>query len=274
LEERKPELSTGRQLHDTDPHLRRTEVPPTAGGLICRRCGADNVPEASFCRQCGANLREAAVVPLPPWWKQLLSRTEPASLPAGSRPQWRKQRRIPAGAVSLLTVTGLFAGVAYLGRDVIGASVMRAVDEVLEKPWSAQTITASDSAPGRGPELAVDGSALRSWASNSSTAAGTAYLEAGFSPPFRLTYVVISNGPVSLRQEAAPERRPEEVEIVAVGSDGHRSTLTVQLNQSVPGPQNFYVGADQVTTVRLNILKAAGPAGAGVSLAEVQFAGR
>ena len=154
---------------------------------------------------------------------------------------------------------------------MIALSGTRAVDEVLEKPWSAQTITASGSAPGRGPELAVDGSAVRSWASNGP---GPAYLEAGFQPPFHLTYVVITDGPLSPGAGAEPERRPAKVELVAVRSDGHRSTLTVELNDTLPGPQNFYFGADQVSTVRLNILETSGPAGAGVSVAEVQFAGR
>jgi zinc-ribbon domain len=274
LEERQPRQSVGRPSRDPEPHVLRGEVPQIRGGLTCRRCGADNKPDAAFCRQCGASLKEAVVVPVPPWWRQLLSRSKPAALKAGSRPQWRKPKRVPAGAVSLLAVTGLFAGVAYAGRDVIAASAMRAVDEVTEKPWSAQTITASDWTPGRGPELAVDGSAVRSWASSSPARPGTAYLEAGFTPAFHLTYVVITLGPASQAPGAVPERRPSKVEIVAVRSDGQRSTLTVDLNGTLPGPQYYYFGADQVSTVRLNILEATGPAEAGVSVGEVQFAGR
>ncbi|MDQ0821171.1 ribosomal protein L40E [Arthrobacter sp. V4I6] len=273
LEERQPRQAAGRPPREPEPHPRRDEAPRSPGGLTCRRCGADNKPEGSFCRQCGASLKEAVVVPVPPWWRQLLGRSKPAALPAGTRPQWRKQKRFPAGAVSVLTVLGLFGGVAYLGRHVITAAVMRAVDEIWEKPVSARTMKALNFAPGREPELALDGSAVRSWASNGADDAGVAYLEADFDTPFRLTYVIINGGASSVKQDFDKERRPAKVEIIAARDDGSRSSLTVDLSD-VSAPQNFYFGADQITTVRLNILESKGPAGARVSVAEVQFAGR
>jgi ribosomal protein L40E len=273
LGERQPRQAAGRPRQDPETQPRRSEVQQIPGGLTCRRCGADNKPEGSFCRQCGASLKEVAVVPVPPWWRQLLGRTTPAALPAGSRPQWRKQRRLSTGTVSLLTVMAMFAGAAFLGRDVIVAAVLRAVDEIMEKPIPAQNMTASNFAPERNPDLARDGSAVHSWASNGPGDAGGAYLEARFDAPFRLTYVVIDGGASSLRQDFEKERRPAKVEIIATRDDGSRSTLTVDLTD-VSSSQNFYVGADRVTTVRLNILETKGPPGARVSVAEVRFAGR
>jgi ribosomal protein L40E len=266
--ERQPRQSDGRPPREPEPHPRLGEAPQVPGGLACRRCGADNKPEGSFCRQCGASLREAAVVPVPPWWRQLLGRTQPAALPAGTRPSWRKQKKLSTGTVSLLTVLGLFAGVGFLGRDVIRLSVLRAVDEIRENPISAQTKTGSKSAPGREAELAFDGT-VRSWASEGSANPGADYVEAGFDPPFHLTYVVIT---CVAPQDSVPERRPTKVEIVAARRDGTRSSLTVGITDG-DGPKNFYFGADQIATVRLNILETKGPAGARVSVADVQFAG-
>jgi ribosomal protein L40E len=273
LEERQPRQADGRTPREPEPRPRRGEAPPIPGGLTCRRCGADNKPEGSFCRQCGASLKEAAVVPIPPWWQQLLGRTKPAALPAGTRPRWRKQRGISAGTVSLLTVMGLFAGVAYAGREVIVTAVLRAVDEILEKPVPPQKMTASNFAPGRDPDRARDGSAVDSWASDGPGDGPGAYLEASFDRSFRLTYVVIDGGASSVKQDFDKERRPAKVEIVAFRDDGSHPTLTVDV-ADVSGSQNFYVGADGVKSVRLNILETKGPPGARVSVAEVRFAGR
>ncbi|MCU1517887.1 MAG: hypothetical protein JWQ75_2608 [Pseudarthrobacter sp.] len=271
LEERQPRQSDGRPPREPEPRRRHGETPPLPGGLTCRRCGADNKPEASFCRQCGAGLREAAVVPVPPWWRQLLGRSVPAALPAGTRPQWRKPRRVPAGAVSLLTVTGLFAGVAYAGRDVIARSVMRGVDEIREEAIPAQTKTSSTPAGGREADKAFDGT-VRSWASDGSFEPGADYLEAGFERPFRLTYVVITCVAPSADRSTLTEQRPTKVEIVATRGDGQGSSLTVVI-PDVSGSKSFYFGADGISTVRLNILETTGPAGASVSVADVQFAG-
>jgi hypothetical protein len=85
--------------------------------------------------------------------------------------------------------------------------------------------------------------------------------------------VVIDGGASSVQQDFDKEQRPARVEIIATGDDGSRSSLTVDL-RDVSSSQNFYVGADRVTTVRLNILKTNGPPGTPVSVAEVRFAGR
>jgi ribosomal protein L40E len=273
MEERQPRQAGGRPPREPEPGPRRDEAQQVPGGLACRRCGADNKPDGSFCRQCGASLKETAVIPVPPWWQQLLGRTKPAALPAGTRPQWRKQRRVSAGTVSLVTVMGLFAGAAYVGRDVIVAAVLRAVDEILEKPIPAQKMTASNFAPGRDPDRARDGSAVDSWASDGPGDARGAYLEASFDRSFRLTYVVIDGGASSVREDFDKERRPAKVEIIAFRNDGSQPTLTVDL-ADVSASQYFYFGADGVTNVRLNILETKGPPGARVSVAEVRFAGR
>ncbi|WP_223987716.1 hypothetical protein [Arthrobacter sp. NicSoilB8] len=175
--------------------------------------------------------------------------------------------------MSFLTVLGLFCGVAYVGRDVIAASVTRVVDEIWEKPISVQNPQASSAERGRGAERAFDGS-VRSWASEGPANGGVDYLEAGFGVPFRLTYVVITSVASGSDQDPAKERRPVKVEIVAIRSDGAQASLTVELSDSVSGPQSFYFGADQTSAVKLRILESAGPEGGHVSVADVQFAGR
>ena len=274
VEERQPGKAGIRVPAKTVPLSLDEEPEQYPGGVICRRCGAGNRPEANFCRQCGASLGDAVVAPpVPPWWRQILGRTKAPALPAGSRPGRRKQRRFPAGAVSVLTVLGLFGGVAYAGRDVVVAAVLRGVDEILENPAAVQNPDASDFEPGRGPERAFDGS-VRSWASAGAARPGVDYLQAGFSTPLRLTYVVITSVARDGDQDPDKERRPVKVEIVAGQGDGDQATLTVELSDSGFGAQSFYFGADQVSTVKLRILESAGPEGARVSVADVQFAGR
>ena len=274
LDERQPGKAGGHfTLEDTTPPP-RDESPQFPGGLICRRCGAGNKTDVNFCRQCGASLKEAAPAPpVPPWWRQIFSRSKPPALPAGTRPRWRKQRRFPAGAVSVLTVLGLFVGVAFLGRQVITAAVLRGVDEIWEAPAAVQNPGAFSSLEGRGAELAFDGS-VRSWASKDAAQPGVDYLEAGFSTPLRLTYVTITSVSSGGDQDPATERRPVKVEIVAFGANGDQTSLTVKLNDSGTSPQSFYVGADQTSTVKLTILESTPPEGGRVSVAEVQFAGR
>jgi hypothetical protein len=156
---------------------------------------------------------------------------------------------------------------------VIAAAVVRAQDELQDREVLAQGMTATSSAPDRGPELAIDHTSDRSWAAGAPGNVG-ADLTAAFEKPFRLTYVVISGGASNVRGEFIKERRPASVEIIASSADGGQQTSrTVEL-QDVVSPQNFYIGADQVTAVTVRILASSGPEGEPVSVAEVQFAGR
>ncbi|WP_211879948.1 NADase-type glycan-binding domain-containing protein [Pseudarthrobacter albicanus] len=248
------------------------EPRPLPGELICGRCGAGNKPDRNFCRRCAASLTEAAVVPNPPWWRRLLSRRQRPALPAGTRPKRRNQRRFPTGAVSFLAVSGLFGGVAYLGRDVIAAAVVRVQDELLDAEVLAQSMKATSQAPGRGPELAIDHTSDRSWAAAVPGNVG-AELEAGFDKPFRLTYVVISGGASNVPEVFAKERWPVRVQITVIRPDGGQASRTVDL-KDVSTPQSIYIGADQVSAVKISILESKGPPEAPVAVAEVQFAGR
>lgn len=253
------------------------EQPPLPGELICGRCGAGNKPERNFCRRCAASLREAAVAPALPWWRRVLRRPQRTALPAGTRPKRHKQRRFPARSVSLLAVVGLFGGAAYLGREAIAAAVLRVQDELGDAEILAQRMTATlPSAPGRGPDLAIDRTPDRSWASEGPGDASNAEpetLEATFESPFRLSYVVISGGASNVPEIFKKERWPVKVEIIAARKDGEPTSRTFELKDE-SAPQAFYVGADQVSLVKLRILESRGPAGARVSVAEVQFAGR
>jgi ribosomal protein L40E len=250
------------------------EPAPLPGEVICGRCGAGNKPARNFCRRCAASLKEAAAVPVAPWWRRFLRRPQRSALPAGTRPKRGKQRRFPTRSVSFLTVMGLFGGVAYLGRDVIAAAVARVQDELLEdREVFAQGMTATSRAPDRGPELAIDSYSNRSWAAGAPGHV-SADLEAAFASPFRLTYVVISGGASDEQDVFFKERRPASVEIIASRTDGGQQTSRTVKLQDVPGPQSFYVGADQVSAVTLKILSSNGPEEAPVSVAEVQFAGR
>jgi hypothetical protein len=264
--------------HRTVPVPNQAPLPdepaPLPGELICGRCGAGNKPERNFCRRCAASLREAAVVPPLPWWRRFLSRRQRGALPAGTRPKRRKQRRFPTRSVSFLAVVGLFGGAAYLGQGAIAAAVVRVQDNLQSGPLHAQSITASSSAPDRGPDLAIDGTRDRSWAAAAPGTGNGETLEARFEKPWRLTYVFIRGGASEATEAWNKERRPVRVEIITKRQDGEPTTLLPVDLQDVTGPQRFYVGADEVSTVTFKILESTGPPDARVSVAELQFFGR
>ena len=175
--------------------------------------------------------------------------------------------------MSFLAVLGLYGGAAYLGRDVIAAGVNRTQDEVIGfSEHRAEKIEATSQKDDRSPGLANDGFSNRSWASKAGEDLG-AELTAAFDSPFRLSYVVISPGASNVRDVFLKERRPLKMEITAVRADGGEASRIVGL-QDNESRQSFYIGADEVSVVRIKILETTGPEGAPVSVAEIQFAGR
>jgi hypothetical protein len=134
-------------------------------------------------------------------------------------------------------------------------------------------MTASSSAPARDPKLAIDRNTGNSWSAAVSGNTSDQFLEARFEKPFRLSYVFISGGASDAPEAFARERWPIRMEIVAIRSDGETTTGPIEL-KDVASEQGYYVGADQVTSVRLRILESKGPDDKAVAVAEVQFLGR
>ncbi|MCU1566717.1 MAG: hypothetical protein JWQ56_1654 [Pseudarthrobacter sp.] len=246
-------------------HPPGNEEPPAPGELICGRCGTGNKPDRNFCRRCAASLKEAAVVPPPPWWRRLASKRAKPALPAGSRPK-RRRRRFPVRLVSFLAVLGVLGGAAYAGKDGIAGGVERVQDILFSGNERAIKATASSSRPDRGAELAIDTFKITSWAAGVTGNTADQYLDITFEREIRLTYIYVTGGPDS-------ERRPRSVEIIALQADGERPIKTFAL-MDVPARQDFYVGADRVSSVRFKILESSGPAEAPVAVAEIQFSSR
>lgn len=269
-----PEVKPGRRTAPpaAGPPPPGDELPAAPGELICGRCGANNNRERHYCRRCAASLREAAVVPPLPWWRRLASPRPKAPLPAGTRPK-RKRRRFPVRLVSFLGVLAILGGAGYAGRDALATALTRVQDEVLDGDIRAQDMTASSSAPARDPKLAIDGNPGKSWAAGVPGNTSDQYLEVWFERPFRLSYVFISAGASDAPEAFARERWPVKIEVTAIRPDGELAAGPFEL-QDVASKQNFYVGLDVVSSVRIKILESKGPNDQAVAVAEVQFLGR
>lgn len=248
------------------------EPPPAPGDLICGQCGTANNPDRHYCRRCAASLLAAAVVPPLPWWRRRPSRRPKVPLPAGTRPK-RKRRRFPVRLVSLLAVIGLLGGAAYAGREAITAGLAQVQDKFFSADVRAKSITASSSQPDRPADFAIDTFSNRSWAAGVAGNTSDQFLDILFERPFRLAQIFVSGGASDDANVFIKERRPRNVEVTAVQTDGQRITKGFEL-KDVKERQTFYMGVDQVSEVQLKILDSTGPDEAPVAIAEVQFSGR
>ena len=222
LEERQPGKEGGHVPHEAAPHPPHNEPPQFPGGLICRRCGAGNKPDVNFCRQCGASLKEAA--PAPPHSAVVAADPQPheASRAAGRNPAQmaetaalpRGGRFAPHGVGAICRRRLPWPGGDHRGRDC-AAWTKSGRHHSRPEPKKRRAPK-----PGRGAELAFDGS-VRSWASEGpAQRRRSTILEAGFSTPLRLTYVVITSVASGGDHDPATERRPVKVEIVAFRANG------------------------------------------------------
>jgi hypothetical protein len=274
-----PTAVKGRPVAKKAPSVR--EINP--GDKICGQCGEGNDPARKFCRRCGASLVEAAVFKLP-WYRALWRRmTHRQQKQAGARPKMR--RRAFGGAGGWLTnwVTRLvvLAIVVVVVLSFVGPyhktlkrretryyhNVVNLVHPTYNQ-YFAHSATASSSAPGHPPILAVDGQKNTSWQTNAKTTGQ--YLVVSFPSTVNIAKVGFDIGDQDTPQAFQTEPRPAQVEFVFEGAQ--RLVKVIHL-KDVAGFQTFTLttkGSNSFTMFIQSVYPATG-SGQNVSVSELEF---
>ncbi len=264
----------------------RTLEQPTRrhpGDLICGQCGEGNDPARHFCRRCGSELAEAAVVKLP-WYRRIMQRLR------GNRTReagWRPNRvggpnvtgmfvrvlRLAIAALLVLAVLAFllvppFHDAAVSRITAAVTSVRKAVHPNLD-PVHAVGASATTSIPGHLPSLAIDTFSNTYWAASVSDRAPVLVLR--FSGPVDLAEIGITPGAsgTAPQDQFLAQPRPRQVHLVF--SNG--SAAEVTLSDSSKAQFNP-IDAKQVTSVEIHVLSTWAPAGAApssVAITEVEF---
>jgi hypothetical protein len=148
------------------------------------------------------------------------------------------------------------------------------MDEILQTEVRPSRATAPVSIGGKGAEFAIDKHSNTSWAANLN-GGKPPHLEATFPGPNRLVYVFIT-GMASQPVASGAEQRPAKV-LISVRREGTEGAFQnfpeVEVPQD-PDRHGYYVGADNVTAVKLTILAPNSSEANAVSIAGVQFTKR
>ncbi|WP_395403636.1 hypothetical protein [Arthrobacter sp. UC242_113] len=275
-------MQPGELIGNAPPKRRRFEgTSPDAGPLICASCGTGNMADRNFCRRCAASLRapEPEVEPDQrlSWWVRLFGRSGQKALPAGTRPLW-KSRRFPVRFVAILAVVGLAGGVAGANKDAINGAPQRILDEFFNHDLDPLTTVASGKInDDRRPELATDRFVDTSWAVPLEKGKDANFLEAKFEKDIRLVYVFITGQP-SKYAPPPGEKQPSKI-LLSVHHRGAEAGLYQEIYPEIDVPADmhrhgYYVGADNVESVRLTIVQPTTGTAKYVSIAGVQFTGR
>ncbi|MFJ5696180.1 hypothetical protein ACIP9X_20415 [Arthrobacter sp. NPDC093125] len=148
------------------------------------------------------------------------------------------------------------------------------MDEILQAEVRPSRATAPFSIGGKGAESAIDTHSNTSWMVNLD-GGKPPHLEATFPGPNRLVYVFIT-GMASQPVTSGAEQRPAKV-LISVRREGTEGAFQnfpeVEVPQD-PDRHGYYIGADNVTAVKLTILAPSSSEAKTVSMAGVQFTRR
>jgi hypothetical protein len=274
-------VQPGELIEGAPSRPRRNDgISPDAGPLVCATCGTRNKADQNFCRRCAVSLAPAApyveAAPRQSWWQRLFGRPGQKVLPAGTRPLW-KTRRFPIRFVVFLAVLGLAGGVASANRDAIGGAPLRILDEIRNDHKKPLSTVASGEIDEHEAKFATDGRVDNFWAAQLKSGKNANFLEAKFREDIRLVYVFITAQP-SKHIPKAGEQAPSKI-LISVHHKGAKAGLYQEIFPEIKLPNDpkrygFYVGADNVESVRLTILEPTSTTSTkAVFIADVQFTG-
>jgi hypothetical protein len=170
--------------------------------------------------------------------------------------------------VSLLAVLALLGGAAYFFRNEIGSAIARVQDELGKsaKPDVRPVDhTASPSvADDRGPERTYDRNSQTSWATDGSDDTED-FVELIFDEPFRLVTIGVTSG------AAAEEGRPIKLKLTPIDSRNEPGEPRDLILKDLHELQAFYVGADDVKKLRVEIVDVRPDKSPLVAITELEF---
>ncbi|MGH9069376.1 MAG: NADase-type glycan-binding domain-containing protein, partial [Acidimicrobiales bacterium] len=257
------------------------------GDLVCGQCGEGNLPNRYFCRRCGASLVEAEsykLSRLDAWrLRRHQSREARHVLLAGERPRARRNLvggegggwfssglvKVLAAAVVVLAILSLAGPWAPTIQHHVKSwktSIVRAVHPTYD-PVHPVVATATSSAPGHGPALAIDGLANTYWATASTGDGVGQVLTVAFAQPVSIDRVGFLLGAAGSPQAYLSQPRPQIVHLAF--SDGSSKDLTLQDTAKF---QAFSVHARKVTEMQMTVSAVySSSVGTHASLAEIEF---
>ncbi|MDN5768034.1 MAG: hypothetical protein L0H96_18395 [Humibacillus sp.] len=247
------------------PKPRRRELPPEdrdplPGETVCPACGAGNVATRRFCRRCGADLVDAAVVSELPWYRRLFQRSPKAGPLAGDRPKRRRgRRRGYRRLVSAIVVLGIIGAGVWFALPHLG-SVGNAVQDRISgsQVVNPTSITASSAAKGHPAAALRDGATNSYWSPAAPGAAKGQFIRARFADPIRLVSIQVFNGSSEVPKNYLTTARVATLAVSLTLEDGTITKLDPVTLTDAPGAQEIPIAVSDVTGVRLTVEAAYG----------------
>lgn len=242
---------------------------PAPTGIACPSCGIDNDPSRHFCRSCGTALRQTAPPAKESWWRRWRRRRKEHA--AGFRRKPRRKFHIRRFVLVSLIVSAVLLLIVFLPALPVSHPWLENLrDRVSDaKPVSPSTISASSEATSA--EFAFDGISNEYWAPDLAGEGVGEWIQADFTEPVRLVYLIVSPGVARDQEAFLAQSRPEEIELRMFTEDGGAVTETFTLSDSAE-PQTIELGVSDVTAVRLTILGAYGhEEGKAVAIGELEY---
>ncbi len=248
------------------PKPRRRDLPPEdraplPGETVCPACGAGNVATRRFCRRCGTDLVDAAVVPELPWYRRLFRRSPKAGPLAGDRPKRRRRhrgyRRL-VGVIIALVVVGAGAWYALPYTGTAGNAIKDRISG--SQVVNPASIAASSAQKGHPAAALRDGATNKYWSPEPTGAGKGQYIHATFADPIRLISMQVFNGSSEIPKDYLTTARVNTFAITVTLEDGQTQKLNPATLADSPGPQEIAIGVSNVTGIRLTVESAYGAA--------------
>ncbi|MET8949946.1 hypothetical protein [Streptomyces sp. NPDC004533] len=223
-------------------------------GVVCPRCGVDNRPDRSFCRNDGTPLDGSA------------NRSAEASRQrlAGWRPRFPWKR--------VLIIGGILC--ALVGAAFLTPVTIQEVNDHFSNPapLPPTAVSASNADPAHPAQRAFDGVSNSWWGTGYSGDSAGQYLQANYSRPVKLEKMIITPG-VSPQIEDRAQARPQRIDVVLTDARGRQALMSYTLADG--GPQIVDAKMDDVVQVDMIVRSAYGTAASKqVAIAEVEMFGR
>ena len=206
-----------------------------------------------------------------PWWRRLLDRRGREAPWAGDRPRLRRN----LGRVLTWVAGAGAAALVVVAATHVGAGIQDTRDHFAKRaPVAPDSVLASRSFKGHGPQSAFDRFNNTWWGPGISQSGDGQWLEARFEQPTNLLNLVITPGVSTQPGDLAKAADPHRIEVRVTTSDGRTATRYLTLDQG-SGGQSRAFRVRNVTAVRF-VLRSAYGAGADkqVAIAEIEFFGR
>jgi hypothetical protein len=248
----------------------RSKAAPTRvvnpGDLVCGQCGDGNEPSRKFCRRCGASLQKAEVFTLP-WhtrmWRKLTTRK---TRQAGERPKNRRRAiggsgpgwltswftRILVLVIILLVIAAFVGPWRHSIRHALSRGdhdVHNAVHETFN-PVHPISATATSSAPGHGPGLAIDGGSNTSWQTGAAGDGVGQSLKIRLATTTNVDKIGFLIGDTDTPQAYVTEPRPESIRVTFNGVHPYTKDITLK---DTPSFQTTTVKAKDAASLTITI---------------------